>query len=125
MWVRGWIRTLAYSLGSDARPARGRIPVSFVWLHSDELAHQVDAARAPPHGREGGPRHPMYARTVEVGPSWQLHGLLLGRKGLLQRIGFDSLLEQEITQGRSPSNMVLWERVLLFDPGGRLVVREA
>jgi sporulation protein YlmC with PRC-barrel domain len=54
---------------------------------------------------------------------WELHGLLVGRAGLLQRAGFSPLLQTEMQQGRFPENYLEWLNVTGFDEAGRLIVR--
>jgi sporulation protein YlmC with PRC-barrel domain len=53
---------------------------------------------------------------------WELHGLLVGRAGLWQRIGFSPVLQTEMQEGRFPPNYLAWLNVSHFDEEGRLVV---
>jgi sporulation protein YlmC with PRC-barrel domain len=53
---------------------------------------------------------------------WELHGLLVGRTGLLQRAGFSPLLQSEMQEGRFPDNYLEWINVGGFDDAGRLTV---
>jgi hypothetical protein len=58
----------------------------------------------------------------DPGTPWELEGLLVGRRGWLQRIGFSPLLGKEMAEGKTPENFVAWQRARLDDDGGRIIV---
>jgi sporulation protein YlmC with PRC-barrel domain len=55
---------------------------------------------------------------------WQLWGLLIGWRGLLQRAGFQPRIDDDLREGRRPANLLAWERITRLDDQGRLVLRD-
>lgn len=58
----------------------------------------------------------------EANAPWELYGLLVGRAGMLQRIGFSPMLDRDLAEDRPPDNLVLYKSVSGFDEQGRLLI---
>jgi hypothetical protein len=50
--------------------------------------------------------------------------LLIGWRGLLQRAGFQPRIDDDLREGRRPTNLLAWERITRLDDQGRLVLRD-
>jgi sporulation protein YlmC with PRC-barrel domain len=95
-----------------------RAPLAFSELMS---ARVVDR-----HGHALGRVREVIAarRSGDEEEPWELVGVLVGRRALLQRAGFSPLLGEEMRKGRMPPNLIPWERLGGIDDRGRLVLAE-
>lgn len=69
-------------------------------------------------------RDVVASRRLQDGAPWEIYGLLIGWRGLLQRAGFQPLIDDDLKAGRIPENLIAWERVREFDDDGRLRVSQ-
>lgn len=88
---------------------------------SQLLGSMVLAGRG---GKLGRVRDVLVSRRIEDGAPWELHGLLIGRRGILQRLGFQATIDDDMKAGNVPENMIGWSRVMEFDDDGCLRIRD-
>lgn len=67
----------------------------------------------------------LASRAAGTNELWEIEGLLIGRAGAMQRIGFSPSLNDDIKAGTTPANLLPWTRIERFDDEGRLVFAAA
>jgi sporulation protein YlmC with PRC-barrel domain len=145
-WKRRLPAPMAELIPGDPRGLR-RVPWDYVTNIANEIElrcseHELDLAAEAPraplaasqlisapvvdrHGRSvGRVRDLTVSRpSGDDDAPWILDGLLVGRRALLQRAGFDPELAEKMKEGRMPPNLIPWERIGEMDARGRLVLR--